>query len=211
MKSLVLWGCGGFAREVSLLCEQNHDHVLGFLDERPEMKGHVVDDLPVLGDIGDIVSLRDEVEIVCASVGDPALKKRLVEKTRSAGFSLAAPLIHPAVPISKRSSVGVGSIVCEGCVITVNVHIGEHVAVNLNSTIGHDTDVGDYATISPGVNVSGNVSVGEGAYLGTGSSTREKLEIGAWSVVGGGAFVKDNVPDNCLVAGVPATIKKARK
>lgn len=208
MKQLVIWGCGGMAREVNLLCEQTGDRVAGFLDERPEMKGCIVDDRPVLGDIDDIPELRDGVQIICAGVGDPSLKKQFADRTLHAGFTISAPLVHPGVFVSKRNSISPGAVVCAGTTMTVNVRLGAHVIVNRMSTLGHDVLVADYATIAPGANISGNVTIGEGAYIGTGVSIREKVRIGAWAVVGGGAFVKDDVPPGCMVAGVPATIKK---
>ena len=76
MRLLIIWGCGGHAREVNHLCDQIGIEVAGFLDERPEMKGEIVDDFPVLGDIGDISFPRDGVHVTCAGVGDPALKKK---------------------------------------------------------------------------------------------------------------------------------------
>jgi sugar O-acyltransferase (sialic acid O-acetyltransferase NeuD family) len=205
---LIIWGCGGHAREVNLLCEQIGHEVIGFIDERPEMKGAIVDDIPVLGDIGDIIEMRNEVEVVCAGVGDPALKKRFAEKTVSAGFKLAETLIHPSVYISKRNRLGIGSVICAGSLLTVGIQIGDFVIINRITNIGHDVVISDFATISPGVNVSGNVTIGEGAYIGTGASIREKVRVGAWSVIGGGAFVNCDVPDKTLYAGVPAVFKK---
>ncbi len=208
MRKLVIWGCGGHAREVLDLCEQLELPVFGFLDERPGMKDAIVDDHPVLGDLHDIEPLKNEVQIVVAGVGNPALKKRFAEKTLKAGFQPAPPLIHPAVRVSKRNSLGIGCILCEGSVLTVNIHVGRFAIVNRNTTIGHDVLLHDYVTVSPGVNISGNVTVGEGTFIGTGASIREKIDIGAWSVIGGGAFVKGNVPDRTLYAGVPAKFKK---
>lgn len=210
MSDLVIWGCGGMAREINLLCEQAGRRVVGFLDERPEMKGKIIDDVPVLGDISDIGHLRGSVSVACAGVGDPALKKRFADKTDEAGFRLAGPILHPGVHLSQRSSVSGGSVICEGVVITVNVHIGRHVVINRNATLGHDVVVRDYSTVSPGANISGNVTIGEGVFLGTGASVREKIEIGAWSTVGGGAFVKDDVPRDCTVVGVPARLVQLR-
>lgn len=206
MNDLVIWGCGGMAREVNLLCEQAGRRVVGFLDERPQMKGKIVDDVPVLGDIEDIGHLRGSVSVICAGVGDPALKRRFADRTDKAGFRVAGPIVHPGVYLSQRSSVSDGSVICEGAVITVNVHIGRHVVINRNATLGHDVDIDDYVTISPGANISGNVSIGEGVFIGTGASIREKISIGAWSVVGGGAFVKDDVPVDRTVVGVPARV-----
>ncbi|AGX04186.1 Acetyltransferase (the isoleucine patch superfamily) protein [Bacillus sp. NRRL B-14911] len=208
MKKLILWGSGGHAREVLHMCGQLGIEVAGFLDERPEMKGRFVDDIEVLGTLSDIYHLRDQAEIFCASVGDPSLKKRFSEMTRSAGFQFAPPLIHPVVNISNRNTIGIGSVICEGTIMTTNIRIGDHVIINRGTNISHDNIIEDYATISPGGNIAGNVTVKEGAYIGIGSSIREKVIIGAWSMIGGGAFVKDDVPEKSLYAGVPAVFKK---
>lgn len=208
MKKIIIWGCGGHAREVNHLCEQLGYEVVGFLNEQPEMKGKIIDDIMVLGDLHDISSLKDKVEIVCAGVGDPILKKRFVMKTKFAGFKIVNALIHPSVYISKRNAIGVGSIICEGSTITTNIKIGNFVIINRGSNISHDDSIGDYVTVGPGVNIAGNVTIEEGAYIGVGSSIREKINIGAWSIVGGGSFVKDHVPVNTLYAGVPAKFKK---
>ena len=209
MNTVLIWGCGGHAREVNYLCELLGVRVAGFLDERPEMQGRVVDGITVLGRLHDALHLRSEASVICAGVGDPALRKRFSLETQRLGFCHSRPMVHPQVHVSQLSSIGQGSVICAGVTMTVNVRIGAHVVVNRNATLGHDVTVGDFSTISPGVCVSGNVEVGEGAYLGTGSSLREKLRVGEWSVVGGGAFVLEDVPPRTLVAGVPAVVKKS--
>ncbi|GLI10869.1 transferase [Paenibacillus tyrfis] len=208
MRKIVIWGSGGHAREVNWLCEELGVQVLGFLDERPEMKDQRVNEVPVLGTLDDIEAMRHEVEILCAGVGDPALKKRFAYDTIRSGFRIAAPLIHPRVRLSGRNTVGQGSMICEGAILTDNIRIGCHVIINRSANISHDTVIDDYVTIAPGVNLAGNVAVGEGAYIGIGSSVREKCRIGCWSMIGGGAFVKDDIPDFTMAAGVPAVIKK---
>ncbi|MFK9094786.1 acetyltransferase [Bacillus salipaludis] len=206
---LIIWGCGGHGREVLHLCEQIGMEVAGFLDERHEVKGQIVNDVPVLGDLADISALRDRVKIVCAGVGDPYLKKRLVEKTKASGFQIADTLVHPSVFISKRNRIGIGNVICEGTIITTNVVIDDFVIINRGVNISHDDRIEDYVTVSPGVQIGGNVTIQEGAYIGIGSSIREKTTIGSWSVIGGGAFVKEDVPEKTLYAGVPATFKKS--
>jgi sugar O-acyltransferase (sialic acid O-acetyltransferase NeuD family) len=208
MTDVVIWGCGGHGREVSLLCEQAGVRVRGFLDERPEMKGQLIDGVPVLGALDDVRAIRDHVSIVCSGVGDPVLKRRFSEMTAAGGFRLSAPIVHPSVHPSSRVSIGPGTVVCAGVVMTVNVCLGRHVIVNVHATISHDASIGDFATLAPGVNVCGGVAVGEGAYLGVGCSVRERSRIGAWSVIGGGAFVRTDVPERVLYAGVPAVFRK---
>lgn len=215
MSKIIIFGAGGFAREVQLLCEELKLEVVGFLDERPEMKGKIVNDVPILGDIDDIQkSIRlhslnkSDVSIVCAGVGDPSLKVKFVRKTKDAGYKIARSLIHPGVNISKRNTIGNGSIVCQGNVLTVNISIGDFVIINQNCSLGHDDKIHDYVTISPGANISGEVEIGEGTYIGTGVGIKEKIKIGEWSIIGGNAFVKDDVPSKTLYVGVPATCKK---
>ena len=41
-----------------------------------------------------------------------------------------------------------------------------------------------------------------------GSSVAHDISIGENSTIGAGAVVLENVPDNVLVAGIPAVIKK---
>jgi sugar O-acyltransferase (sialic acid O-acetyltransferase NeuD family) len=190
------------------LADQLKLDTVGFLDERPEWKGRLVDDVPVLGTLEDITHLRDSVQIVCASIGDPALKRRFVQLTRDGGFAIADSLVHPSIRLSPRNRIGIGSVICEGSILTINVQVQDFVIINTCVTLAHDVVVSDYATICPGVNVSGNVTIHEGAFVGTGSAIREKRTVGAWSVIGGGSFVKDDVPSYTLYAGTPAVLKK---
>ncbi len=208
MRKIVIWGSGGHAREVNWLCEELGIQVVGFLDELPETKGQIVNGVPVLGTLTDIEALKNEVELICAGVGDPALKKRFAYHTIQSGFRIAAPLIHPRVRLSRRNTIGEGSMIFEGAVLSDNIKIGHHVIINRGVNVSHDADIGDYVTIAPGVNLAGNVILDEGAYIGIGASVREKRHIGCWSIIGGGAFVKDDIPEFTLAAGVPAVVKK---
>ncbi|MFT9371803.1 acetyltransferase [Paenibacillus sp. T2-29] len=208
MRKIVIWGSGGHAREINWLCEELGVKVAGFLDERPEMKGQIVNGAPVLGTLNDIEALKYEVELICAGVGDPALKKRFVNNTIQLGFRIAAPLIHPRIRLSRRNTIGEGSMVFEGAVLSDNIKIGQHVIINRSVNVSHDAVIGDYVTIAPGVNLAGNVTIDEGAYIGIGASVREKRHIGCWSMIGGGAFVKEDIPEFSMAAGVPAVVKK---
>ena len=207
-KPVVIWGCGGHGREVRWLCDQIGVQVLGFLDERETMKGSLIDGLPVFGDLLHIEGLRETADVVCAGIGDPRVRQRLMDKSINAGFQVSRPLIHPTVLLSHTVRLGAGSVICAGCTLTVNISLGRCVVINRNATIGHDVTCGDFVTVAPGVNISGNVAVDSGAYLGTGASIREKVHIGAWSVIGGQAFVNSDVPAGKMYGGVPAVYLK---
>jgi len=82
MNSLLIWGAVGHAREVHWLCELLGREVVGFLDERPTMRGSTLLGLPVHNSLYEIMQMRHEVEVVCAGVGDPPLGKVLAADAR---------------------------------------------------------------------------------------------------------------------------------
>jgi serine acetyltransferase len=90
----------------------------------------------------------------------------------------------------------------------VNIKIGNHVIINLNCTIGHDTIIEDYCSIMPTVIINGNNHLSEGVYVGTGTTFIHQISVGAWTTIGAGAVVVNNIPGNVLALGVPAKVHK---
>ncbi len=209
---LLIFGCGGFAREVYWAAGNAASRpgglkfrVLGFVDR--ESRREPFYNLPVW-------SLKEaprEACIICGIGGMPELKQRVMEEAEAAGRIAALPVVFDGVPIGPHCSIGTGSVICAGNILTVDITVGRHVAINLDCTVGHDSVIGDYATLSPGVHVSGNVRIGTGAYIGTGASIIEGVTIGDYAVVGAGAVVTRDVAPLSLVVGVPATLKKAER
>lgn len=202
---LYIFGAGGFGREVAWLAEQSwHDKVAPvFVVDKPEFLGDPVNNIPIVltSDI-----LAEDAKF-CMGVGDPVLKRIATDKLCSYQMD-AARLIHPRTEISNTVSVSDGVIVCAGCILTVNIKLAQHVHINLDCTIGHDVEVGEFSTLSPGVHVSGNVQIGSDVFIGTGANiingTRDKpLMIGSGVIIGAGAVVNRDVPANTMVAGVP--------
>lgn len=74
--------------------------------------------------------------------------------------------------------------------------------------------IGKNLTIYPGVTVgaskSGVPTIGDNVFLGLGSKVFGGITIGNNVIVAPNAVVTKDVPDNCVVAGVPARIIKDR-
>ncbi len=210
MTDLVLFGTGGLAREVLQVALDANEagprwNVLGFLDDDAEMHGRTVHDLPVLG--GAEWALEHPGTAVVVAIGGTSARRRIVRRLAGARF---ATLVHPRSWLGRRVQVGEGSIVCAGTAITTDIVLGQHVILNLNCTVGHDSWLGDFVTAAPTVNISGNVIVGEGCDLGTGSTIIQGVEIGEWSVLGAGATVVRSLPKNVTAVGSPAKPIKER-
>lgn len=214
MRNIVIIGAGGFAREVQWLINDINNlnqewNILGFIDENQDNKGKSLNGNIVIGSFEDILTITDEeVYYVCA-VGDPLIKKKLVEKANNINLK-PATLIHPSVIISDFVNIGEGSIICAGNIITVNIQIGKHVIVNIDSTIGHDAIIEDYSTILPSVNISGNTVIEECVSVGTGTAIIQGLKVGKYSTIGAGAVVVKDIPCGATAVGMPAKVIKIR-
>ena len=209
MKKLILIGAGDFGREIANVAERINQNVneaewgiLGYVDDDSSVQGAVVDGYPVLGTTEYLNTLTEEVWVIC-SVGRASVRKRVLDKIHNPVIRFAT-LIDPDARIYKDSDVGEGSIICGGSILAINTHIGNHVVVNLNCTIGHDAVIQDYCVVNPGVNVSGKVVVHSCSDLGTGSKVIQGLTVGTETTVGAGAVVIRDLPDHCVAVGMPA-------
>ncbi len=208
-KDLILIGASGFGREVAWLVERINAveptwNLLGFLDDNPELVGQCVDDYPVLGSCAAAADYSD-AWYVCA-IGASQIRQQVIEQMGDVKF---ATLIDPSVLCSERVTIGEGTIICAGSILTVDIEIGRHVIVNLDCTVGHDDVIQDYVTLYPSVNVSGMVTIGEATEIGTGTQIIQGKSIGSNTIVGAGAVVIRDIPDYCTAVGNPARVIKS--
>ncbi|MEL7343047.1 MAG: transferase, partial [Bacteroidota bacterium] len=168
---IVIVGSQGFAKEIEwLISDINRFHssesaydLLGFIDHAENPKsGKVLGD-----DSWALNQLSKETQFVIA-IGKPSLRKKLADKYLSEGFR-PATLIHPSVHMSESVSVGEGSLICAGVVMTVDIRLDTFCILNLNSTVGHGSQLGSFVTLAPGCHISGEVQIGGECELGTGA------------------------------------------
>jgi sugar O-acyltransferase (sialic acid O-acetyltransferase NeuD family) len=211
MRDLVIFGTGGYAREVCQVVEDVNAqaqtwNVLGFLDDAPAAHGTELRSLPVLGG-RDWATAHRDVSVLVA-VGMSASRWRIV---RALGQLRYPTVIHPTAWIGNAVEVGAGTVILAGTAISTDISIGAHVCLNKNAIVGHDARLADHVTIAPGASISGRVNVGEGCEVGANSVIVQDLTVGEWSVVGAGAVVARDLPANTTAVGVPARVIKERE
>lgn len=209
MKDIAIFGSGGFGREVQMLIEQinlnnNKWNFVGFFDDGIK-PGTIINGKEVLGDLNAINNYNKHLNVVF-SIGNPKVKQSCIEKVSNLNVTFPV-LIHPKAIIGNNIniSIGEGSIICGGNILTVNINLGKHIILNLSCTVGHDTRIGDYSSIMPGVNISGEVNIGNNVYISTGVKIINRVNIGDNSIIGAGAVVTKSLPSNCTAVGIPAT------
>ncbi len=209
MKDLIIFGASGFGREVAWLVERINKvnltwNILGYIDDNEAIQNSEINGYKVLGKTGDIKKYSDNTYFICA-VGASKIRQNIVSKIKNINPETHfATLIDPSVEMSDRVTVGEGTIICAHTIITVNISIGNHVIINLDCTIGHDSVLNDFVTLYPSVNVSGITTIGYCTELGTGMQIIQGITVGSHSIIGAGAVVVKNIPDKCTAIGCPA-------
>lgn len=211
MRDIVIYGGGGFAREVlQVLLDINSQNpvwnIRGFLVDRAYREGNTVQGLPVLGGAEWLADKAGHAVVVAN--GESHHRLAMVERLRAMAEYDFPVLIHPRAWLGRNIQLGPGCIVCAGVAMTTDIQAGENVNINVNATVGHDCRFEDFATVSHGVNVSGNVCVGKGVELLAGSVVIPHVTFGAWSKLGAGSVALSNVPERSLAVGAPARVVK---
>ena len=208
MKDLIIFGAGGFGREVAWAVERNNKvtptwNLLGFIDGDESIQNTTINGYPVLGRDDDVRKYLDAYYVI--AVGASRTREKIVNNMKSINPNFKfGTVIDPSVEKSDFVTIGEGTIICAHTIITVNISIGNHVIINLDCTIGHDAVLNDFVTLYPSVNVSGITNIGHAVELGTGMQIIQGKNIGKYSIVGAGAVVVKDIPEKCTAVGSPA-------
>jgi sugar O-acyltransferase (sialic acid O-acetyltransferase NeuD family) len=174
----------------------------GFLDDNPGKQGKEFCGLPVVGGVDMLKELPDVAIVV--GIAFPKIKIEIIKRLEGLGHFCFPTLISPNSWVSDGVRLGLGNIIYPGVSINYGTLIGDFVVINMNCAIGHDVSIGNYVSIAPGVNLGGSTIIGNGVELGIGSATKQSIKIHDNSIVGGQSMVIVDVPENSIVAGIPA-------
>ena len=213
MQRIVIFGAGGFGREVlqvvrDINADEQRLEVLGFLVDEAYGDAGSVQGIPMVGGI-DWLAKNPGVDVVIA-VGSSAARAKIAKRISERVSNQFATLVHPRAWLGRSVDIGPGSVICAGALLTTDIRIGAHVHVNIGATIGHDAFLDDFVTLNPSVNLSGRVKLGRGVEVGTGSVLIPAVEVGAWSVIGAGSVVLNSLDENLTAVGVPARVIRRR-
>ena len=103
-----------------------------------------------------------------------------------------------------------------GAVINIGAEIGAGTMIDMGAILGGRAIVGKNSHVGAGAVLAGviepasaePVRVGDNVMIGANAVVIEGVQIGSGSVVAAGAIVTQDVPENVVVAGVPARVIK---
>lgn len=185
----VFIGYGGFCREI-------------IADLGYKLKCFVDDRFHVEGETYKLSDFDPSKYVALIVVGDPKLRKTIANNlpTETTFWNYIS---KHAIIMDEFNSIGVGNAICAGTIITTNVSIGNHVQLNISTTVGHDSVISDYVTTAPDVSISGNVNVGECVYFGTKTSIREKITVCSNTIFGLNSGIVSDITESGTYVGIP--------
>lgn len=198
---LVMVGGGAFAREV--ICWIGHARMsqplpasLGFIDRAADVLDGARYGAEFLGTIEDF--LPRPADLLVMGIGDPAAKRRVAELLRVRGGRFAT-IVHPSAVLASTAVIEEGAVICPHALVSADGLVGQLVAVNTMSSVGHDVRVGDYSTLSSHVDLMGGVTTGEAVFFGSGARAFPGVKVGNGAKIGAGATIMRNVAEGATM------------
>lgn len=208
---MIIVGAKGFAKEILEIQYQLRDigNLVFYDDVNKGLPKRLYDTYLILTDIEAAKNYFKTVESrYTIGIGNPILRKKMYEKFQKIGGELIST-------ISPKASIGHhGITISKGCnimdqaVLSNDIYLGIGCLIYFNAMVTHDVKLGDFVQISPGASLLGRGVIGDYSEIGSNATILPDVIIGKNVIVAAGSVVTKNIPDNCMVAGVPAVIKK---
>ena len=155
---------------------------------------------------------RDRIEDVviendCRNSAIPMLDKKDIQAR-----------IEPGAIIREQVEIGKNAVIMMGAVINIGAVVGEGTMIDMGAILGGRATVGKNCHIGAGAVLAGVIEpasavpvvIEDGVLVGANAVVVEGVHVGRNAVVAAGSVVLEDVPENAVVAGVPARVIKQK-
>ena len=213
MKSVII-GAGTYGEVYLAYLQEAGIEIVGFLDDNPRYINQKVCGIPVLGELDFLACLKDkyDVEAVYCPLGNNKLRVEILKCALSLGYEVPN-FIHSTVVLSPNVKIGdKGIYILPKTVIMPWCNIHDFVMMSVNSVVSHHTILEEGVFLSFGVNFGASIIAHKYAYIGISATVMTGVhELGENCLIGAGAVVIKDVPQNAIMAGIPAKVLKYKE
>jgi sugar O-acyltransferase (sialic acid O-acetyltransferase NeuD family) len=151
--------------------------------------------------------ILENFDEVIVAIGNNSLRLNKISHYFEIGIKVAT-IIHPKALVSRFAKIEMGCMISENAIIGPFVTLGKGCRIAPNGIVCHDCNLDDGVNLSPKATIGGACNIGEKTWLCIGSTLSDHINIGSNCVIGAGAVVLSDMPNNALIVGMPAFVKK---
>lgn len=163
MKLLIV-GAGGHGQVVREVAEAIGTYEkIDFVDDNSTL---------AISKMENLQELREEYDAAFVGIGNNHLRKELLEKLQSYGYSIPV-LIHPTAYVSRSAKIGKGTVVEPKAIVNASSKVADGCIISVGAIVDHDVILEEY------------VHVNAGAICKAGSTVTAEIKLEAGQVVKG--------------------------
>ena len=211
MKTLLVYGAGGFGLEILHIFKTSYNEVykeIVFVDDlksisnNKELNSYTIITL----DNALIKYNKSNADFIIA-VANPKQRADLFDTVIKKNFSITTLKDNTAI-IRDTAVIEKGSVICAQCYIGPSVLVKKNSLIHGQVLLGHDTIVGKNTSVYCNVSILGGVEIGNNVEIGTGTNIHPNCKVGDNSKIAMGSTVYKDVESNSLAQGNPARVIK---
>jgi UDP-N-acetylbacillosamine N-acetyltransferase len=162
--NLLIVGAGGHGQVVREVAEAIGTYEkISFADDNNEI---------AIGKMEDLQKLHGEYEAAFVGIGNNHLRRELLEKLQSYGYSIPV-LIHPTAYVSRSAQIGKGTVVEPKAIVNTASRVWDRCIISVGAIVDHDVILEEC------------VHVNAGAICKAGSTVTAEIKLEAGQVVKG--------------------------
>lgn len=219
MKEFVIFGICAFLSDIFDLIHDNDGKVCRIYLNMPEVKREgergLEERVSLLGypvEIHDsLASFRPGNKFTYIIGTTTPRKHQLIAELKKTHDLTFTPLIHSTVLLGSNVHIGEGVMINVNSTIGPNVYLDDHCVINRCVSLGHDSRIGSYSNIAPSVSIAGSARIGDRCRIGIGATIIDHIRIGSKAIIGAGSLVTKDIPEAVVAYGVPAVVKKVNE
>jgi len=207
-KEIILYGGTGQAKVVRPIIEYYGSKVVAVFDDTVGLSPPF-DDIVLYTGFDSLLAWRKnrkEKEIgFCITIGNPHgdVRMKLHNRLEKLGL-IPTTVVHPNAYLADNCEIGIGSQIMAGAIIMPEAKIGKQCIINTNASVDHECVLEYGCEVAPGATLCGEVHMKFNSWVCAGATVLPKITLGENSIVGAGSLVREDVPDNTTIVGVPA-------
>ncbi len=206
-KNVVVWGATGQCRVVLEAFAENHAVLVALVDRNPDVSSSR-HNVPLFRNELELSAwLESQLDTLsyCVAIGGANGRDRIAISHRLTKLGLTPITIkHRTAFVATDASIGSGCQILAMASVCSGARIEDFSIINTNSSVDHDTVIGQGSHIAPGATVAGEVTISDRVFVGAGATILPRITLGADSIIGAGAVVTRDVPPGATVVGIPA-------